>query len=180
MNKEKLPIIVGLALPIFFIVFVAVWISFRTSSVQPEHSFIYSISDETSPAKYGVRFENNYVIENDRIALQPVTFSKDQILNYEVRKAMDLYLYDVKNSTNRKISLDEAQKYMIDDSNSSADGYRVAFEYGNSGIFEIFGNNNENSGYFITKIDGGAKKKLNITRTNDYWNNGFRFIGWIK
>ncbi len=62
MNKEKLPIIVGLALPIFFIVFVAVWISFRTSSVQPEHSFIYSISDETSPAKYGVRFENNYVI----------------------------------------------------------------------------------------------------------------------
>lgn len=180
MNKEKLPIIVGLALPIFFIVFVAVWISFRTSSVQPEHSFIYAISDETSPAKYGVLFENNYAVENGKIILKPVTFSKDEILNYDMCEAMDLYFYDVKNNVNRKIPLDEAQKYVIDNSNSSVDGYSVAYEYGNSGIFEIFGNNNENSGYFITKIDGGAKKKLNISLGNNYWNNDFRFIGWIK
>ncbi len=180
MNKEKLPIIVGLALPIFFIVFVAIWISVRTSSVQPQSDFIYAISNETSPAKYGILYKNNYVVENSKVVLSPVNYSKEEILNYEMRDARDLYMYDVKNDVNKKITLDEAQKYFVYDDEYSVDGYNVNFEYGNGGIFEVFGNNHDNSGYFVTKMNSGAKRKLNIPLKNSYWNGGFEFIGWIK
>ena len=180
MNKEKISIVAGLALPIIFIIFVAVWISMRTLSVQPQFNFIYAVSGEYSPQKYGVLYENNYAVENGKIVLKSISHAKNEILNYEMRKAMDLYLYDVKNNVNQKITIDEAQKYFVTEGATSPDGYAVSYEYGNGGIFEIFGGNNSNSGYFVTKIDGGAKKKLNVATDNNYWNNEFRVIGWIK
>lgn len=180
MNKEKISIVVGLALPVLFIIFIAVWLSVRTSSVQPQSNFIYTVAGEYSPQKYGVLFENNYIVENGKIKLKPVLHTKDEIANYDMRKAMDLYVYDVKNNINQKVTVEEAQKLLITDSNISPDGYWVAYEYGNGGIFEIFGGNDSNSGYFITKVDGGAKKKINIEFGRNYWDNEFRVIGWIK
>jgi hypothetical protein len=180
MNKEKISVVIGLLLPVIFIIFVAIFISVRTSSVQPQFSFIYAASSETSPQKYGVVFENNYVVTNGKITLKPISRSKDILDNYDVRKAMDLYLYDMKTETNQKITIEEAQKYVVSDDNISPDGYRVSYEYGNGGIFEMFGGNGSNYGYFVTKVDSGAKKKLNVATGENYWNNEFNVIGWVK
>ena len=94
--------------------------------------------------------------------------------------APPLYLYDVKSNTSHIITFDDTKNYTVDPSPSSPDGYNIKYEYNNNGFFELFGSNNNNSGYFIEK--NGGKKNLNgLDGSSPYVDQGnFQFIGWVK
>lgn len=177
MNKQKLPLIIAIALPIIFIVIISVVIFLPSVFVKPAHDFIYT----TEGSSYGYpNYRTTYSIKNDRIVSDVVILTKQQLENNNIQNAPVLYRYDVVNDTSHEITFEEAQKLSLDPGPSSPDGYTVSYEYGHDGIFELFGSNNNNNGYFIGK--GNGKKKLsNVGGPNERWYQGrFSIIGWVK
>ncbi|HEY4478629.1 MAG TPA: hypothetical protein VI775_02195 [Candidatus Paceibacterota bacterium] len=153
MKKENITLIIGIALPIIFIIIISLVIYLPSLSINPKYDFIYSIND------------NNYYYikdENDK----------------EIKKTY--YLYDIENNTSHKIESVDIEKYSLDPGPSSPDGYTVSYGYDNNGIFEIFGSNSNRNGYYISK--GNARKRLGGLNPNQqyYYNGSFELIGWIK
>jgi hypothetical protein len=175
MQTKNLPLIIGIALPIVFILGISVFLFVPSHFVDPQYDFIYTMEDRY----YGFNdhgYRNTYKVEDGRIALEPLPTKEGWTYLGDMPV---LYRYDVNADTAHQISFNEALELSLDPGPSSPDGYTVAYQYGHSGIFEVLGSNNDNSGYFISK--GKAKKKLNGL-TNDGYSSrtDSKFIGWIK
>lgn len=182
MNPARLPLIVGISLPIVFIAIISIAIFGPSLFVKPEHNFIYS-NEPTYYGYYSREYQNTYTVQNGRIVLEPLLPREGEVIQREsegaVKVAPDLYLYDVKAHSTHLITLEEAQKYTVDPGPSSPDGYVVEYAYGHNGIFELFGSSSDDNGHFISK--GNGKKKLSGLPGDRYSNQGnFRLIGWIK
>ncbi len=185
MNTKHLPIIIGISLPFIFIIIVASILFVPTLFIKPAHDFIY-ITEQVNYG-YNREYKNTVKVESGKIALDPLIV-EDQSnvrlrLSAEARlqqKDMPtLYRYDVKSGASRQITFEEAQGYEVDPGPSSPDGYTVAYEYGHYGIFELFGSDNNQDGYFISK-DGTQKKLYGLTDNNSGYRGNFTLIGWIK
>ncbi len=176
MNTKNLPLIIGIALPIIFILIISVIIFTPSLSIKPSHNFIYTTENQYYYG-YDQGYKNMYKIENGRVALEPLPVRPTP---YVYKGDMPtLYIYDVRTDSSHQISFSEAQSLSLDPGPSSPDGYTVSYQYGHDGIFELFGSNNDNNGYFVSK--GNGKKKLSGLTSDIYRNQGnFKFIGWIK
>lgn len=174
MKTRHLPLIIGISLPIIFIVVIAVVIFTPSFFVKPQYDFIYVDGDNYY--RNGQGYQNTYKVENERIVLEPIA-PRENISQNKV--APTLYLYDVKTNSSHQITLEEAQTYAVDPGPSSPDGYTVAYQYGHNGIFELFGSSSDNNGYFISK-NNGKKKLSGLTVGTYYSSGGFNLIGWIK
>jgi len=177
MNTKNLPLIVGISLPIIFIILISAIVFIPSLSMKPQYDFIYSTED--SSYGYSQNYKNTYIVTGGRIAVQALPADKDIDPAYK-GDSPALYLYDIKNNSSHKISFEEATKYALDQGPSSPDGYTVKYEYNNDGIFGLFGSNGDGSGYFIEK--SGSKKELTgmSDATGTYYQGRFKLIGWIK
>lgn len=174
MKIKHFPLIVGISLPLIFIFIISIVIFGPSLFVKPQHNFLYTT--EGTYYGYNQGYQNTYKVENQRITLDPIAPRENEI---QPQVAPTLYLYNVTTNSSHQITLQEAQGYTIDAGPSSPDGYTVAYEYSHDGIFELFGSNGNDSGYFIFKDNG--RKKLNGIVGNQRWDNeGFKLIGWIK
>lgn len=175
MNKQHIPIIVGIALPVIFIIAISIYIISARASIQPAHDFVYAMRSQSNYSGYYVEsIPNQYVVQNNKLTLNKVTVRPDvTATTYNP----DLFIYDVENDTSRKVTFDEAAALSLDAGPSSPDGYIVRYEYGHNGIFEIFGSDDSSRGYVISK--GNGDKKIAIP-TADRWSDDMMFIGWIK
>ncbi len=173
--KKNLPLIIGIALPLVFVLIISLVIFLPSLSVKPQYNFIYTTNDYYS---YNQAYKNTFAIENNHIVLQPVSIRAGETY---VGTMPTLYLYDVKANNSHQISFDEAKNLTLDAGPSSPDGYTIKYQYNNEGIFELFGSNGNNDrGYFVTK-NNGAKKLTGFPATDYYWSDGsLKFIGWIK
>lgn len=186
MKTNNLPLIVGISLPLVFIVIISVVVFLPSFFVKPQYDFVYTTIDQSYDYYgYDQGYKNTYGVENGKIVLEPVPVRLDLSLKRELvvykGEKPPLYRYDVKTNTSHEISLKEAQSLSLDPGPSSPDGYTVSFENRDDGIFEIFGSNSSNSGLFISK--GNAKKRLDglVNNNQYYWYQGnFELIGWIK
>ncbi|MES2436620.1 MAG: hypothetical protein V4519_01295 [Patescibacteria group bacterium] len=177
--KKNLPLIVGLALPFVFILLIAVVVYLPNVFIKPQHDFLYTMADRNN-YNYNTVYKNTYAIENGGLVQRPVELPK--LNENDTRVIIDapkLYRYNVKDSTNKEISFTEAQSLKIDVGPSSPDGYIVAYRYNHNGVFELFGSNGNNSGYFISKGKGG-KKLIGLDSAGYYYENNFTLLGWIK
>lgn len=179
MNNKNLPIIIGIALPIVFIIAIFFVISVPKNNTTTQYNFIYSYENRDP---YYREYKNTYEIENGKITPKALPeIKKDGYYNYNnARDYPIIYIYDVKTDTSREISLSDAQKYEMVTGPSSPDGYNVSYEYGNYGLFDeiLLGGNRRNSGYYIKR--DSFEKKVNITNSAGYYSGNFRIIGWIK
>lgn len=173
MKTNNLPLIVGIALPFIFILIVLAAAYIPSLSVDPQHDFMYTQQEYSYSSQ--TRYKNTYKVEGGRIATEPL---KNLIEGFEYSEFPDIYLYDVENDTSRKISFEEAKDYALQAGPSSPDGYVVSYEYGHNGIFEIFGSNDSDRGYFISK-DNKKKRLHNLSREITYYGD-FKVIGWVK
>ena len=175
MNKQHVPIIVGIALPIIMMIAVSIFISINKASVRPAHDFVYALinqKNEYSPKIY--YFPYTYKVQDNKIVI-----SKDAVEDATSRGYYpDLYRYDVAKDAVSPLTLEEAQKLVIDDSKMSSDGYVVEYDYNNNGVFELFGSSNNNGSTYVIR-NNSARKNLNII-TNNRWSDDVVFIGWIK
>ncbi len=175
--KKNLPIIIGIALPLVFILVISIIIFLPTASINPEHNFIYSNeSTYYAPNQYST----TYSVSNSGkiVATQNVIEKIDGVPVYKAITPV-LYIYDVKNDSSHQLSFEEANKYNLDPGPTSVDGYLIEYRYNNDGIFELFGSNPDQNGYFITK-GNGQKKLAGLARDQYYGPGNFKFIGWIK
>ncbi len=184
MNTKHIPLLVAIALPILFIIILAVTLFVPSSKINPEFNFLYIDSSEQWKTSFNTfRYENTYEVENNKIVKKTIIYSKSENLMYEdkieKKDSPSLYLYDVEENTSKIITFEDAQDLDLEQGPSSPDGYTVKFEYNSDGIFELFGSNND-AGYYITK--GSGKKILSgIGSSADYYGqNDIKLIGWIK
>jgi len=171
MKHKNLPLLVGIALPVIFIIIMVIIIFTPALFVKPGHNFIYT-NDSQIP--YNQSYRYNYTIKDSHIDLTPVTIQEKTTVIEQLPK---LYLYDVKAGASHEVSFAEVQKLTLDPGPSSPDGYSVNYDYSHSGIFELFGSRGDDSGYYISK--GNGKKRLGGLSTDRY-NNNFKLIGWVK
>jgi len=176
MKANSVLLIVGISLPIFFIVALSAFVFVPPLFMNPQYNFIYTANDDNYG--YARKYSNSFYVENNKIVSKTV-----QIGKYEKNRPRveypTLYVYDTKNDTSKEISLKDAQKLSFDSGPSSPDGYNITYHTSSNGIFELFGSSRDNNGYYIAK--GNVKKKL--TAVNDgYYNyrQNLKVIGWIK
>lgn len=184
MNKN-LPLIIGLALPIIFIIVISAFLFIPSANLHPAYNFIYT---NDNYGYYNNVYKNSLKVVNNKLVAESLLDSllEPAATNYPGYVAPapkgeypPIYSYDTKTESSHQISFEEAQKLTLDPGPSSPDGYTVKYEYGNDGIFELFGSNSNQSGYFISK--GAGKKKLNGMDTNNRYNSGyFQLVGWVK
>ena len=181
MNNKNLPLIVGIALPVVFIIIISVVIYLPALFVNPAHNFLYSIS--TDYYAYNQGYANTFSVKNNHLVLVPsqqLTRVGDVYKDTAFRADMPpLYEYDLKTDTSHEISFEEASKLTLDPGPSSPDGYQVKYEYNNDGVFELFGSSGTRNSFYISK--GSSQKRLSGLSGNQSWYEGnFKLIGWEK
>lgn len=159
--KHKLPLLIGVGLPLFLVLWVIVFAYFLPKIfVNPDYNFIYAIG-----------YNSKYVsVYNQRIQLDTQLSKKDD-LSY--LSGLDFYLYDVQNEENIPLTLDEARSYRLDSSEKSPDGYIVRSKKdGDFFFFPFFWSSNR--GYYISKNTTWVKQ---IFLKGDYYY--FKWLGWV-
>jgi hypothetical protein len=181
MKTKNLPLIVGIALPILFIVIISVIIFVPQMYIQPKYDFIYvdenpPYTDMPESSTYQV--VDQYVVEQ---SASSTSASTSDMIKKKNPYGSTLYLYDVKTNTSRVLTYEQARSYKLNPNPTSPDGYIVKYEYGNDGVMDIFGNGSrDTSGYYVEN-DSGMKKLTGLVYNNMYYYRAyFRFLGWVK
>lgn len=126
----------------------------KTSSVDPSYDFLYTVEE----FKEGV-YSENYIIEDGNIKT--------------IGDVPKLYIYNIDEDTSVPISLEEANKLIINQSETSPDGYSIYYK-------EDY-ENKDNEGFYIA--DGVNERKINIKNTYGIgfaYSRSFRLFGWIE
>jgi hypothetical protein len=175
MNKKNLPLIIGIAVPLLMIAFVAVSVYLPVFLTKPQHDFIYLNGDEYGSG-YGYRVEGDKLIRTN-IPYQPS--DPKSLIPGTTLAEVKFYYYDVSEDTSTEISFEKAQEYRLDSNYSSPDGFEVVYGNSTRGVFPFFfgGNFDYNTRY----IRGhNYAKKLNLNLTSQDYYDGFRLLGWVK
>lgn len=182
--KKNLILLLAFALPIIFVVGVAVSVELSDRQPTTSYNFVYATcSDSYSP------YCNNYLqkrfsVIDDKITVNEIATSTltdfkepmpENFNNYMPR----LFLYDVQTKDSREITLTEAENLSLSGLLTSPDGYTISGEYTRNGgdAFFVFGGYSS-YGYYLKK--GDEKKRLNLINDNgNYYEDNFRLIGWV-
>jgi hypothetical protein len=169
--KKNLTLYIAIALPLLFVIIVAIAIYIPTNFTNPQYKLVYT--DDT----YGI-YKNNYVVESGKIVtknnLELIKYSPEDLKYYS--DSAKLYLYDFETNSSTEITLAEAQQYAAFRGPSSPDGYSVERNYSNAGIFEIFGSYDNRNQFFIVNSDGVREKIIGLQ--SDYYE--LNIVGWVK
>ena len=167
MKKENIPLIIGLCLPILMIIIVALSIYLPTLfAPEPTHNFIYTTWHQNYAS-------HHFYVDNGKIVQEESSPPYEDFKgNLSTPK---LFIYDINTNEVKELSLEQAQKYTLDSSNTSPDGFEIT--YGHDDCDPFFGGGRN---YGTVYLKGHhISKKLNIEReANYYWRN-FNFIGWV-
>jgi|SRR3990167_6008965 len=160
--KEKLPLAVGIGLPLLLIIFVAVFAYLPSLFVQPKYDFVYATSNLSD-------YETKVV--NGKLTLNPQTrYRYGTQYEYPLREP-SLYLYNVLEEKSTSITLSQAQIYNLDPSSKSPDGFTVGrADSDGVSFFPFFYGGRYDRGQYLT--GKGLSQKV----TDNY---DFKFIGWI-
>lgn len=181
MQTKNLPIMIGIALPIVFVVIISIAVLVPSLFVKPQYNFIYT--QENQYDYYNHVYKNTYKIEDGHLMLQSsVNVSEASSTGQDDMDDMPiLYMYDVILNTSHQINFDEAKNFTLDTGPSSPDGYAINYKTSHEGLFGLFGSNSNNDGYYITKGNGVKKLDALANTGYSYYNNGsFKLIGWVK
>lgn len=162
-NREKLPLLVGILLPILLIIFVFVTSYLPSQLVKPTQNFIYAVNPNYASNVATVRVINGKAEVDTASQINPQYPTTPTILPV-------FYVYDVASDRATQISLEQVQSYKVDPSTKSTDGFTVGRPSGDSGGFPFFFGSG-NYGIYLT--GKGLRKEI----TQDPYN--FQFVGWV-
>jgi hypothetical protein len=174
MKIKNMPLVVGISLPVIFIIIISVTFFVQSFYIKPQHNFIYTFSFDYYAN--GLGYTDRYKVKGDRIVLEPVVLQKN---NIQENIPPPLYLYNIKTNSYQQITFEEAQSYAIYPGRFSPDGYEVAYHYDRDVFGGLFGLREDDGEYFVS--NGSGKKKLSglsLDKNLSYRN--LKFIGWIK
>ncbi len=170
-TKKNIPLIVALSIPVSMIVLTAVSIYLPSMFAKPKIDFVYSSGgDYCNQNRYSVR--NGKIIEIE-IKKPPEPSS------CPAAPQPRIFYYDVTRDVSREITLEEANRFFIEDTFQSRDGFEIVTGGGDGGFF--FGGSSSYGNRYLKR--GGFSKKLNLNGAGSttYYNYyDYRFLGWIK
>jgi len=158
--KDKLPLFVGIGLPLLLVAYIVLSTYIPSLFVKPKYNFIYAT---------GYYYNYNISTVNGKITVSP-TYSDNQ--SYSNTSTPTFYLYDVSNDKSTQITTGQTQAYNVDPSNKSPDGFTVETSYGGGGFFP-FWYDSYDGGYYLK--GHGLNKKIQIL--GDTYQ--FKLIGWV-
>jgi len=169
-SKKNISFIVGIAIPIFMIVLIAVSIYLPSLfAPAPQFNFLYATG-----GNYGQNHQ--YGVENGVLVKYEVKYPE----HYAPRDAK-LFMHDVSKNTDQEIAFEEAQKLKLDANVKSPDGYEVVYGSSEYGFFPFFfsGGHDYNAMYLKRN---SVSKKLDLQSSSDgrYYYRNRRFLGWIR
>lgn len=160
--KEKLPLIIGIGLPILLILFVTVSVYVPSLLVKPKYDFIYST---------GQTYDYNLNVVNGKITQSP-RYTQPYSGGYKTQVEPTYFIYDVNADKKRPISYTQTQAYNLDSSDKSPDGFSVSRnDSGSYSFFPFFYGGGNDYGIYL------KGKGLNRKITDDTYN--FKFLGWV-
>src|SRR3989344_2124029 len=113
--KEKLPLVVGIGLPILLILFVAITVYLPSFFIKPKYNFLYAT---------GNLYDYDIKVVNGRLTSNPRYSQRDPYYRYTPTEP-NIFLYDVTADKSKAVSLSVAQSYTLDPSTKSPDGFTV-------------------------------------------------------
>lgn len=165
-NKEKLPLLVGILIPIGLVVLVFAYSFIPTLLVKPQYDFLYAKQDYDD-SKVQVISGKLTITESERDSYDYYE-EEDE---YSVRSTPDpeIYYYSVSTSTSKRVSIDEAMNYKLLGESNSPDGFRVGRNSSGGSVFPFYFSDEDDGLYLLGK---GLKKKVG----SDYY---LKFVGWV-
>ncbi len=176
---KNAPLIIGLAIPVLMVAFIAASIYIPRLAAKPKVDFLYTWTDYNLPYEYH--------IENGKLVRAPVQRpgGAPKIVQGQGGSTGKLYRYSMAKGQAAEIALADAQKLTFGDTilssfpTESPDGYQVMQgRRGGGGFFPFFFDSG--SDWSAIYISGhGIDRKLPIPApsTQNYYS--FQFIGWI-
>lgn len=160
--KEKLPLVVGIGLPILLIIIVVIFAYLPSLFVQPKYNFVYAT---------GNLYDYEIKVVNGKLNLNPQTrYRYGTQYEYPLREP-SLFFYNVLEEKSTAITLSQAQTYNLDPSSKSPDGFAVGrADSDGVSFFPFFYGGRYASGQYLT----GKGLSQKITDSYD-----FKFIGWV-
>ncbi len=165
LKHKNWSLIVGIAVPILMILFVAVAIYLPGLFNKPSFDFIFATNNY---------YQSSYTVTGGKVIKlpPPATEKSSPYIAPPITEAK-LFYYDIKSNKVSEITLEQANKYSLDTNVESADGYEVTNgSYG--GDFFPFGGSRD---YGVYIKGHGFARKLNIGNGSYY---DFKFLGWVK
>ncbi len=190
--NEKKPIWAFVLLfgsPILLIV--SLWFLIKLPQIlaNPKYDFVYSVCDYSRCKEYDVD-DNGKIVsysnkENSLVIADGQSYNLDDVidntdtLSSKSLKYPNLYRYNQADGKSTKISADEYNKYTIDTSNTSPDGYELK-EADYSTRTYMFGGSSYEYSWTLSKGIASKPVRLIGKRTSYYYNDDAKFIGWVK
>ena len=191
MLKKNFVIILAFALPVIFVVLVAVGSYLPSWLVSTNYDFIYATcGDGKNYYSYDVRCSNYlqklYTVQDGQLIINEVDSSwyldnegkpipENERGNYTAR----LFWHDTEKNESQEITSTEAQTFQLNPLLTSPDKVTLSNNYDGGAEFFPFFDSNSSYGYYLTK--GGHQSRLNLINFDDryYYEDNFNFIGWI-
>lgn len=131
----------------------------------PKSDFMYSICDDYN-------CKTTFSVDGSGRVAEQLTNQSDA--NYYSQNAT-LHYYDASNDSNRSLTLAEADRYKLNTSSKSPDGYMLTEESSDSG-FLFWGNYHQ--GWYLK--DGMKKKTITLSSNDQYSSQDVKFLGWVQ
>ena len=180
-KKQNSTLIIGIAIPILMILFVAASIYLPGLFAKaPKYNFLYS--DMSNGPCYNDL--QRYLISGGKIIQTPAPIKEPVPVDgrtypKQIACRETIFFHDIAANKSTELSFDEAQNFTIYPSQKSPDGFDIV--PGNrGGGFLFFDGGSDYSTRYIT--GHGFSKKLDLqTQGNNYsyYSYSFRFLGWI-
>lgn len=150
------------AIPIGIAVFALIAVYMPQLLANPKYDFVYSICD---------RYDCEHDFEVDDSGY--ISQRSDNRDYYN--DSSTLRYYSAQDNSTRNLTLEEAERYQLDTSSKSPDGYTLTREESHSSF--LFWSNSE-SGWYLK--DGMRKKKIELSADDYRYKPDVKFLGWIK
>jgi hypothetical protein len=86
-----------------------------------------------------------------------------------------IYYYDATTDATKVISFDEAEKYRLNSSSKSPDGYTLTHDSSSEGF--LFWGDYDESWYLK---NGAKKRKVELNPSGRYYATDIKFLGWVQ
>ena len=177
-NKENLSLILAFAAPVIMILIVVAVIYIPNLYYKPQTDFIYAESSYNHTYTVDSNGRVNETSQNSPKSIPPAPPVSPAPAMPPGSDYTQLYYYDIAKNTSTPIDLNAAQKYKLNGSVQSPDGYTIEYGSNSEGIFPIF--ISSSTDYNNRYIQGhGASRKLNLPVPNNFYGYNFQLIGWV-
>ncbi len=177
--KNNVSLIVGIAIPILMVLFVAGSIYLPGLFIKPSVDFLYMTSGYD---RYGCEFQ--YQV-NAGAQLHSGTLVKVRSTNYvepgyvKTDCAVRFFVYDVQTDTSKEYTFEEAQKLKLDPAQMSPDGFEVVRGGRGGDFFFLFDGGGNYDTMYIKGHNVSRKLKLEQATNGYYYYYDNPILGWV-